>query len=192
LVSEAIVYRRQGSGTYPTVTTGSYIRQVGSVEDLMALSEDTTCELISPLEHKVDVDSASRLRLASDGVMQLTLRRFHGGHPFCFTSVTLPPRIGADLKGIPEVSVPGTQSEVTIIGLINARAPKLITDAEQSVSATVGPDFAMKHLTCDIGSPALRIDRLYFDGAGDPVELAISYFVPSLYSYRIRLRRQPL
>jgi GntR family transcriptional regulator len=36
----------------------------------------------------------------------------------------------------------------------------------------------------------LRIDRLYFDAEDAPVELAISYFDPEHYSYRVRLRRR--
>jgi DNA-binding GntR family transcriptional regulator len=37
----------------------------------------------------------------------------------------------------------------------------------------------------------LRIDRLYTDDADIPVELAVSYFDPAHYSYRVRLRRGP-
>jgi DNA-binding GntR family transcriptional regulator len=37
----------------------------------------------------------------------------------------------------------------------------------------------------------LRIDRLYLGAGGDPVELAVSYFHPEHYSYRVRLRRRP-
>ena len=33
----------------------------------------------------------------------------------------------------------------------------------------------------------LRIDRLYFDDEDDPVELAVSYFDPEHYSYRVKL-----
>jgi DNA-binding GntR family transcriptional regulator len=37
----------------------------------------------------------------------------------------------------------------------------------------------------------LRIDRQYCDEAGHPVELAVSFFDPEHYSYRVRLRRSP-
>ena len=36
----------------------------------------------------------------------------------------------------------------------------------------------------------LRIDRLYFDAEDTPVELAVSYFDPEHYSYRVKLRRR--
>ena len=62
--------------------------------------------------------------------------------------------------------------------------------AEQSVSAAGDPAFAAAHLGCDVGEPLLRIDRLYFDPEDAPVELAVSYFDPGHYSYRVRLRRR--
>jgi GntR family transcriptional regulator len=44
-------------------------------------------------------------------------------------------------------------------------------------------------LTVAPGTALLRIDRTYYDTAGDPVELAVSHFHPDRYSYRVRLRR---
>ncbi len=38
-------------------------------------------------------------------------------------------------------------------------------------------------------SPVLRIDRLYSDSDRRPVELAVNWFHPDHYSYRVRLRR---
>ena len=52
------------------------------------------------------------------------------------------------------------------------------------------PAFAARHLGCDTGEPLLRIDRLYFDAEDAPVELAVSYFDPEHYSYRVKLRRR--
>ena len=192
LVAEGLVYRIAGSGTFPVTKRDRYLRQVGSIEDLMALSEDTTCELLVPLERKIDVESASRLRLSSDEVMTLSLRRIHRGLPFCFTVVALPLRIGRLIEHLPEVTQPGFQSTATVIGLIDARMSGPITDTEQSVSAALASEESAAHLDVVPGEPTLRIDRLYFDRRGDAVELAISYFDPRLYSYRVKLRRHPL
>jgi hypothetical protein len=35
----------------------------------------------------------------------------------------------------------------------------------------------------------LRVDRLYSDSEGRTVELAVSYFLPEHYTYRVTLRR---
>lgn len=127
LVAEGIIYRVAGRGTYPTVERDRYIRQLGSVEDLLALSYDTECELLVPLDYRVDVESASLLRIPSDEVMSLTLRRLHRDVPFCVTTVTTPPRVGVTVADNPELTVKGTRSQVTVIGLLDVRLPRPIT-----------------------------------------------------------------
>ena len=94
LVSEGIIYRVAGRGTYPVAEEDRYVNHFGSVEELMALSLDTECQVVSPLQRKVDVETASRLRLRSDEIFTVALVRLHADIPFCYTSVSLPPRIG--------------------------------------------------------------------------------------------------
>jgi DNA-binding GntR family transcriptional regulator len=84
---------------------------------------------------------------------------------------------------------------VTVIGLIDVRLSEIaltgaVAAAEQSVSAAGAPAFAARHLGCDAGEPLLRIDRVYYDAEDTPVELAVSYFDPEHYSYRVKLRRR--
>ena len=189
LVSEGIIYRVAGRGTYPVAEQDRYVNHFGSVEELMALSLDTECEVVSPLQRRVDVETASRLRLPSDELFAVTLVRLHADIPFCYTSVYLPPRIGRLLTDVAELSSP-RRSQVTVIGLIDARMNGSITAAEQSVSAAGAPSFAARHLGREVGEPLLRIDRLYFDDSDNPVELAVSYFDPEHYSYRVKLRRR--
>jgi DNA-binding GntR family transcriptional regulator len=190
LVSEGIIYRVAGRGTYPVAEEDRYVNHFGSVEELMALSLDTECQVVSPLQRKVDVETASRLRLRSDEIFTVTFVRLHSDIPFCYTSVYLPPRIGQLLADVDELASPGRRSQVTVIGLIDARRGGSITAAEQSISAAGAPAFAARHLGRDAGEPLLRIDRLYFDEEDDPVELAVSYFDPEHYSYRVKLRRR--
>jgi DNA-binding GntR family transcriptional regulator len=190
LVSEGIIYRVAGRGTYPVDEKDRYVNHFGSVEELMALSLDTECQVVSPLQRKVDVETASRLRLPADEIAAVALVRLHADIPFCYTSVCLPPRIGQLLTDVDELSSPGRRSRVTVIGLIDARMDGSIAAAEQSISAAGAPPFAARHLGRDVGEPLLRIDRLYFDAEDTPVELAVSYFDPEHYSYRVKLRRR--
>jgi GntR family transcriptional regulator len=191
LVSEGIIYRVAGRGTYPVAEEDRYIHHFGSVEDLMALSLDTECEIVTPCQRKVDVEAAGRLRLPSDEIFALTFVRRHADTPFCFTSVYLPPRVGQVIADVAELSVAGRRSRVTVIGLIDARISGTIAFAEQSISAAGAPAFAAVRLGCQPGAPVLRVDRLYLDHDDRPVELAISYFDPEHYSYRVKLRRRP-
>jgi GntR family transcriptional regulator len=190
LVAEGFIYRVAGRGTYPVAAKDRYLRQFGSVEELMALSEDTECEIVCPLQRQAGTEAAGRLRLPGGEVYCVSFTRLHAGTPFCYTSVFLPPRAGQLLTGIPELSSAGARSTITVIGLVDARLEVAIAAAEQSITATAAPADVAAWLPCAEGDPVLQADRLYFDQDENPVELAVSYFDPRQYSYRVKLRRR--
>ncbi|WP_093172951.1 GntR family transcriptional regulator [Sinosporangium album] len=189
LVAEGMVTRVPGRGTFAAARDGQYLRQFGSIEDLMGLSLDTTLELIRPLQRKIDLDAASRLRLSSDLVYTAVFRRVHEATPFCLTTVHLPPAIGKTLEDVAELTEPGTTSTATVIGLLDTRLDSPVAEAEQSITATTASPAIATHLACSPDEAVLRIDRLYYSTTAQPVELATSYFLPEHYSYRVRLRR---
>lgn len=189
LVAEGMVNRVPGRGTFAAARDGQYLRQFGSVEDLMGLSLDTRLEVLRPLRRQVNIDAAGRLRLTSDAVHGIVFRRLHHDEPFCHTTVYLHPDAGAALADLPELTTVGARSEATIIGLLDTRLAAPIAEAEQSITATAADATLAAALDCVPGAPVLRIDRLYLTANGHPVELAISHFLPEQYSYRVRLRR---
>src|ERR1700755_1526298 len=90
LVAEGVVYRVPGRGTYASESGRRYLRQLGSIEDLMSLSDDTTMEVLAGLRRRVDVDAASRMRLVDDIVYTVVFRRLHGANPgIPFVSTTV-------------------------------------------------------------------------------------------------------
>lgn len=191
LVAEHLVYRVPGRGTFATTSSGRYLRQFGTIEDLMALSADSQMRVLQPLTAAVDPTAAGRLRLPDDRVATTVFLRVHQGDTFSHTTTHLPPFVRAQLGDVPELAVAGTVSQVTVIGLLDQVLAHPICDAEQSITvATASVDVAAP-LGVQAGTPVLRIDRMYFDTAGDPVELSISHFHPDHYSYRVRLRRNP-
>jgi DNA-binding GntR family transcriptional regulator len=191
LVSEGMVRRVPGRGTFAAPRGEPYLRQFGSIEDLLGLSLDTQLEVLTPLRRQVDIDAASRLRLDSDVVYRLVFRRLHNDVCFCLTTVYLPPDIGATLAALPSLSTPGALSEVTIIGMIDAHTGTVVAEAEQSITAVAATDTVALTIDGRPGDPLLRVDRSYLDSTGRLVELATSYFLPEHYSYRVRLRRGP-
>jgi GntR family transcriptional regulator len=191
LVAEDLVFRVPGRGTFVTPTSGRYLRHFGSVEDLMALSADSQLHVLHPLTAAVDPTAAGRLRLPDDRVAKTTFLRLHHGEPFSHTSGYLPPRVRAQLGEIQELANPGTISRVTLIGLLDRVLEAPIQDCEQSITVATAPTEVAQSLGLPAETPLLRIDRMYFDTAGEPVELAISHFHPDRYSYRVRLRRSP-
>src|SRR5690349_23196736 len=103
LVAEGMVYRVPGRGTYASESEQRYLRQLGSIEDLMSLSDDTTMEVLSGLRRRVDLDAASRLRLDDDIVYTVVFRRLHDGVPFVMTTVHLSPTVAAAVTAAPEL-----------------------------------------------------------------------------------------
>ncbi len=189
LVSEDMVYRVPGRGTFVRSGSNGYVRQVGSVDDLMGLSEDTVMEIVKPLTRKVDLINAGRLMQLSDVVYELEFVRLHDGERFSLTKVYLPIHVGKELVTVEELTRVGATSPLTIIGLLDTRLASPISEARQSITVECVSEPDAVNLGCEAGHPTLRIDRLYLDTNGQYVELATSYFLPEQYSYRISLRR---
>lgn len=192
LVAEGLIYRVRGRGTFATgLSPGHrYLRSFGSIEDLLAYSVDTTLETIEPLARKADVDAAGRLRLDSDDVMVALARRAHAETAFCVTRVAFSVEIGTKVLEEGFLTRAGHITPLTAISVVDRVAPRPIAGAHQSVTAITIPGRVAALIDMVPDSPALRIDRLYYDTNGAPVELAISYFNPDRYSYRVELSRK--
>jgi GntR family transcriptional regulator len=190
LVNEGLIYRVAGRGTFAVESSERFIRQLGSIEDLMALRLDTESELVVPLHHRVDIENAGRLRLATDDIMSLTLVRYHSGQPIAVTTAYMSTEIGSRVVGVPELTEVGRRRNFTVFGTIEQVTGITIREAEQSITAVSAPPGPASYLHAAPDAPLLRVDRVYLDQDGNPIELAISYFNPQFYSYRIRLQRQ--
>ena len=189
LVAEGLVFRVPGRGTFATPSTGRYLRQFGSIEDLMALSADSELEVVEPLVDVVDPAAAGRLRLGDDKVSLVSFLRLTDGVPFSHTRVHVPPSVRAALGDVPELSTAGMVSRVTVIGLLDGVLARPIRDAEQSISVAIASPEVATALGTGPRTPVLRVDRTYLDTDSQPVELAVSHFHPDRYTYRVRLRR---
>jgi DNA-binding GntR family transcriptional regulator len=188
LVAEGAVYRVPGRGTYASRTGPRYLRQLGSIEDLMSLSDDTTIEVLVGLRRRVDLDAGSRLRLDDDVVYTVVFRRLHDGVPFVSTTVHLAPSIAASVLASPELADGATGTQ-TVIGVLEPHLREPIAQAAQSITVAPADDSIADAVGCQPGHPMLRVDRLYFDTTGTPIELAVSHFLPEQYTYRVTLRR---
>ena len=188
LVAEGVVYRVPGRGTYAREPGRRYLRQLGSIEDLMSLSDDTSMEVLAGLRRRVDVGAASRLRLDDDIVYTVMFRRMHDGVPFVLTVVHLPESVAQPALGSAELA-DGAVGTNTVIGLLEPHLPEPIDAAAQSITVAAADDIVAGAVGCEPGHPMLRVDRLYSDTSGRPVELSVSHFLPEQYTYRVTLRR---
>jgi len=188
LVADGIVYRVPGRGTFANESGRRYRRQFGSIDDLLALSADTVMEVVAPLRRGVDIDAASRLRLETDLLHSMILRRVHNGIPFVVTAIHLPDDVAAHLLDAPDLQV-GVSSRNTVIGLLEPHLDSPIVEADQSITVARASEHVAASLNCAVGHPLLRVDRLYSNAEGVPTELSVSHFVPEYYTYRVTLRR---
>ncbi|MCH9642417.1 MAG: GntR family transcriptional regulator [Actinomycetia bacterium] len=188
LVAAGIVVRIPGRGSYASETGPRYLRQLGSVQDLMSLSEDTTMEVLDGLRRRVDVEAASRLQLDGDAVYTVSFRRRHSGIAFGHTTVHLPPTVPGTVLASPDLAT-GAVSTHTVIGLLEPHLEQPIAEAAQSITVSGAAGVVADALGCPPGHPMLRVDRLYADDDGTPVELSVSHFLPEQYTYRVKLRR---
>lgn len=188
LVSEGRIYRVRGRGTFATSASGHYLRSFGSVEDLLALSDDTAMETVIPLQPQVGIEAAGRLRLNSDQIYFCRFIRVNGDIRFCVTDAHLPPSVGQDIMRTGKLAGSSKKYRLTILELVDGSSHSVV-GAQQSVTAVNAPEDIAELIDLKPDEPCLRIDRLYLDINGTPVELAISYFNPAHYTYRLTLQR---
>ena len=162
LVAEGVVYRVPGRGTYASEPGRRYLRQLGSIEDLMSLSDDTTMEVLAGLRRRVDVDAASRLRLDDDVVYSVVFRRLHDGVPFVSTTVHLVPWAAQPVLASSALA-DGAVGTHTVIGLLEPHLAEPIAEAAQSITVAPADDLVADAVGCRPGHPMLRVDRLYSD-----------------------------
>jgi GntR family transcriptional regulator len=191
LVSEGVIYRVRGRGTFAVPGDGRYLRSFGSIDDLMALSLDTELRVVEPLHVLASVAVADRLRVPGDSVMAMSFLRLHDGVPFCHTRVHVPLEIGRRLRDLPELGAltePGDRARFTVISLVDQVSDRQIHNAVQNATAVAADPDTARQLGCPAGVPVLRIERLYCDRDLVPLELAINHFHPDRYSYRLQMR----
>lgn len=187
LVVEGLIYRRPGSGTFVTSLPRQqpYVRILGSVEDAMAIGNETVFFPEHPLRRENSKAAAEHLRLAQEEVWVLRGTRYLSETPFGYWQIHIPPHIG-ELLG---EGFSGRERQ-SIIGKIKEETDTQILRAEQVISAELADTRIAEALRVTVGSPVLRIERLYLDHKDDPLEWSVSTYRPDQYSYRIDLYPQ--
>ncbi|MCQ4121530.1 GntR family transcriptional regulator [Rhodococcus tibetensis] len=188
LVADGLVYRIPGRGTFVSEHASMRLRRLGFIEALTNLPADTTTEIVAPLRRRIDIEAASRLRLDSDFVSTITYVRRHAGGVFATTTVYLPDAHARHLSGGTEMQS-GEIGSQTIIGLLEPHLASPVADLVQSITVAPAAEYIAHHLGCPTGHPLLRADRLYLDSDSQVVELAVNYYLPENYTYRITMGR---
>ena len=191
LVAEGVLQRTPGRGTFlASAESNGYLRSVGSVEDLLGFHNGSVWLTLRPLRLEADVEAASRLRTQTDQVYSGVFMRKQEDRAVSVSRVCLRQSVGRILVDRGELVTADEVSDRTIINRVDQANPSPVTVIHQSITARAMPAEYAELLDTEVGSPATRIDRLYVDSDGHAVELAVSYFNPERYTYRIELHRK--
>ncbi len=190
LVAEGAVHRVAGRGTF-AVPPGPYVRSLGSLEDLLAQSNDTELELLSPLHVIEPAPLAVGLILGAEAAMRARMRRMHGGLPFSVTDLYFPIHVGKRLARFKFLTEPGPPRMTTVLKFLDRVLDSKIVLAKQDVTVANAPAEISPFIDLKPSQPVLRIERVFFDGNQQAVEYTVNYFNPARYSYRLELKRSP-
>ncbi len=184
LRQEGLLSRQVGRGTFATpVPAERRLRVIGSVEDMLALGDETW---FKPLDRGLgaapaEVARALRLR-AGTPVMWVTGVRHGDDGPFQHVTAYLPEAIGDRVR---DQDLSGT----SVIGTVERQLGLAVTYIEQSIETLRCPKAIAGPLSAPVGAPILRFRRTYFTAGGDPVEHAVTFHRTERYPYAMILFR---
>ena len=185
LVQEGRLYRHAGRGTFSTAAAGgdSRLRVIGSIDDMIALGDETWFKLLSNETLPVPANIAQALRLppGSKATRVIGVRHAENG-PFQHVTAWVPTAIAQRL----------TEEEMTktsLLGAIERYVDVPIKTLEQVTDAVLAPRQVAELLEIRPRAPLLMFERTYFAANGEVVEHAVSYQTSRRYPYRVVLAR---
>lgn len=185
LVQEGLLYRHAGRGTFSTPTPGGdrKLRMIGSLDDMIALGDETWFKLVSrdivPLA--ANIAQALRLPPGSKAYRLVGVRHAEAG-AFQHVTAYVPEAVGRALSD-------EDLSKTSLIGAIERQLSVPIKVLEQVADAVLAPRQVSELLQLRPRTPLLLFERTYFAASGEPVEHAITYQSPRRYPYRVVLSR---
>jgi GntR family transcriptional regulator len=185
LVQEGRLYRHAGRGTFSTPSPGGdrRLRVIGSVDDMIALGEETWFKLISREVVPIPANIAQSLRLppGSSAFRVIGVRHAETG-PFQHVTAFVRKEAGEALSD-------EDLSKTSLLGAVARHLGVSIKFLEQTADAVLAPRHVAELLQLRPRTPLLVFERTYFASNGEPVEHAVSYQTSRRYPYRIVLSR---
>ena len=185
LLQEGLISREQGRGTFAT-PVGAFpqrFRVIGSVEDMLALGEETW---FKPLFREVVPAVAAVARALhlnpGDRVVRFTGVRHTDETPFQYVTAYLPDGIG---RAILDEDL----TKTSVIGTVEEKLGLAVRYLEQQVDVAPAPRVVSEFLGVPRRAPLLLFRRTYFTNGGKPVEYALTYHAAHRYPYKMMLLR---
>ncbi len=187
LAVDGLIIRKAGKGTFvlPKKKRTFSMRLTGNFGELVTHGIQSRMKMLrtklidaSPeIQKKLSLGDGEKI-FHYEGLRQL------GKEFYSFFNVYVPHHIG-------KLFTPSNlKKKNTIFNLIEETMGTRIIEADQVITASVVSNKVANHLRMKKGYPILLVERVYFAQDRKPVELAISYFRPDLYQYKIKLIRR--
>lgn len=185
LVEEGLLFRHLGRGTFtsPMGVLPRKLRVIGSVEDMIALGDETW---FKPLAREIVLPPApvaQALRLGpAERVARITGVRQTDDAPFQHVTAYLPERVG---RAILDEDLTRT----SVVASIERKLALPIKFMEQVVDVVLASKGVAALLNVPPRTPLLHFQRTYFSDGGEPVEHALTYQVGARYPYKVLVFR---
>jgi GntR family transcriptional regulator len=185
LADQGFVYRVQGRGTFvdrPLVSKS--LALTSFTEDMLARGMRPGTEVLLCAKRPAGAAAGRDLQI-SPAAPVICLRRVRvaDGVPICLETVELPAQLVPDLDRQPLAG--------SLYDLLATRYRIRVMHAEQRIRATVLDPEEADLLGVAAVSPALLVERVSSDKAGQPVERARSLYRADRYDFRVAVDRRP-
>ena len=180
LVTEHILVRRQGRGTFvATHTSDRFLFQFFHVERSDGLRQAPVVELVSFERMRLDNEAATALALKPGALaLQVENRLLLQGHAVVYDRLVIPAEL---FRGLTEKRWRNRPS--TIYHLYQTEFGISVVNAFERLRAVGADRAAARVLGVPVGQPVLQVRRVALGMAGRPVEWRISTVVTAQHDY---------
>lgn len=181
-----LIQRRRGAGSFVSEPRRDGVRSVrltGSLDEFLATAGALNLDVRALEEAPAEVDVAQDLGvLAGETVVWMDLVSSLAEGPVLHLDIYFPAAVGR-LIALEDVA-----AGVPIARLVERKTGARIVSARQVILPALADARAAEALNIAVGTPVLKLRRLYLGETGAPLELAVLTLHPDRYAYEIEFR----
>ncbi|HEX7548902.1 MAG TPA: GntR family transcriptional regulator [Candidatus Methylomirabilis sp.] len=185
LVSEGLLFRKQGKGTFVTEKAGQTksVKLTGFTEDLFSEGHQAEVKVMEKCAVPAPERVATLLRVpVGEGVIRFKRLRSVDGGPFSYVLSYLTTEIGE------QISEKDLQSH-TMLHLLEEKLGISLGTIRHAVESAKANIEVASLLGISVFEPVLYIETAVFAAEGQPVEVVDSFFRADRYRYTVELIR---
>lgn len=189
LVEEGLISKQAGTGTVVRAAQPTpYVSTMGTFEGAMEYNNTTRLEVLSSQREEVSPELADAIRCPAGSVwIAITSIRHPKGqvNPMSYTRVYLRPAFA-------ELMVHLHGDHPSVYTLLERLFRVEIHSIRQRIEASLMPQAAIDLLQLPPGSPALHVQRCYYDAQDTLLAASINWFIPSRFRMEASFLRQDI